>query len=140
MGQRYKTIIMELAERVPEVAAACRVERPLTYIIFEGELIRLLVALAQNPSKHWRLREILNWFEELIGDSDTDLRDLIGISFCEWLMGNNKEYLQLFWPFMGENLRKCCRDDAANFHVSEENQLLLQQPSKRRFVNVHKHK
>ncbi|MBW3637947.1 MAG: hypothetical protein KY445_16005 [Armatimonadetes bacterium] len=140
MGQRYKTIVAELAERVPEIAAACRVERPITYVIFEGDLIRFLIELVQNPSKHWRLREVMDWLEELIADADSDVRDLISISFCEWLMSENEKYLQQFWPFMGESLRQGCRNDAPNFCVSKENLSLLKQPAKRRSANVHKHK
>lgn len=140
MGQRYKTIVIELAERVPELVAACRVERPLTYIIFEGDLILFLIELIQNPSKHWRLREVMAWLEELIVDADSDVRDLIGISFCEWVLSDNAPYLSPFWPFMGENLRQGCRNDAANFRLSESNQRLLKQPVKRRPTNVHKNK
>ncbi|HEX9996002.1 MAG TPA: hypothetical protein VGB45_02580 [Abditibacterium sp.] len=81
----------------------------------------------------------MDWLEELIVDSDSDVRDLIGISFCEWLMSENEKYLRQFWPFMREALRQSCRDDATNFRVSEENLRLLKQTEKRRSANVYKY-
>jgi len=104
-----------------------RVEEPLAYLVFEGELVDLLKQLIQVLEKHARLREITQWLEEIIEDSDIDVRNLVGVSFCEWLVSSGQDQLQQFWPFMGEALRQSCREFQSHFRVSEENQQLLRQ-------------
>lgn len=104
-----------------------RVEEPLAYLVFEGDLTDLLEQLVQVPEKHRRLQQIISWLEELSQSDDQDVRDLIGISFGEWLLSYGQDYLPQFWPLMGEGLRESCRASAPDFLTSEQHQRLLNQ-------------
>lgn len=108
----------------------CRdeINPPLTYIVFESNLFPFLLELLDDTERHPRLKEIMDWLEELQNDDDFDVRNLIGISFCEQLLGNKPDYLPQFLPFMGENLRESCRDCYSSLRVSDENKRLLSQP------------
>lgn len=107
-----------------------RKSRPIgigSYIVFESSLFSLLLELLSDTSRHARLQEIMDWLEELQGDNDFDVRNLVGISFCEQLLGSKPDYLPKFLPFMGENLRESCRECYSSLRVSDENKRLLSQ-------------
>lgn len=104
-----------------------RIEEPLAYLVFEGDLINLLEQLVQVSEKHRRLQEIMNWLEELSQSDDQDVRDLIGISVGEWLLSYGQDYLPQFWPLMGEGMRESCRASAPDYFTSEQHQRLLNQ-------------
>lgn len=108
----------------PEV---CRdeINPALPYYVFEVDLFRFLLELLKDTENHQRLQEIMDWLEELQGDDDFDVRNLVGISFCEQLLGNKPDYLPKFLPFMGENLRESCRGFFSSLRVSDENKRLL---------------
>lgn len=105
----------------------CRdeINPPLAYIVFESSLFPLLLEMLNDSERHARLQEIMNWLEELQGDDEQKVRDLVGISFCEQLLGNKSDYLPKFLPFMGENLRQSCRGFFSSLRVSDENKKLL---------------
>ena len=105
----------------------CRdeIDEPLAYIVFESSLFPLLLELLNDFERHSRLKEIMDWLEELQGDADFDVRNLVGISVCEQLLGNRPELLPALLPFMGEKLRQSCRDYYSSLRVSDENKRLL---------------
>ena len=102
-----------------------QVDEPLSYFVFENSLFPLLLEMLADPTRHGRLQEIMDWLEALQGDTDFDVRNLVGISVCEQLLGNSPEYLPALLPFLGENLRQSCRDCFSSLLVSEENKRLL---------------
>ena len=105
----------------------CRdeINPPLPYLVFEINLFALLIELLEDAENHARLQEIMNWLEELQGDDEQKVRDLVGISICEQLLGNHPERLPALLPFMGENLRESCRECFPSLRVSGENKRLL---------------
>ena len=103
------------------------IDAPLACIVFESSLFPLLIELLNDYERHARLKEIMDWLEELQGDDDFDVRNLVGISICEQLLGNHPEYLPKLLPFMGEDLRESCRECFSSLRVSDENKRLLNQ-------------
>ena len=105
----------------------CRdeINEPLTYIVFENSLFPFLIELMDDTERHSRLQEVMDWLEDLQGDADFDVRNLVGISICEQLLGNCPEYLPKLLPFMGKNLRESCRECFSFLRVSDENKRLL---------------
>ncbi len=43
---------------------------PLPYLVFEDSLRAFLIELLHDPLRHFRLQEIMDWLEELMGDDD----------------------------------------------------------------------
>ncbi len=97
----------------------------LPYLVFEINLFALLIELLEDGENHVRLQEIMDWIEELQGDDEQKVRDLVGISICEQLLGNRPDCLPKLLPFMGENLRESCRECFSSLRVSAENKRLL---------------
>lgn len=105
----------------------CRdeINPPLTYIVFEDSLRPFLIELLHDPSRHFRLREILDWLEELLGDDDEKVRNLVAIGICEALISNEADDFPALFPFLGTQMRQSCRDFLPYFRVSEEIRHLL---------------
>ena len=105
----------------------CRdeINPPLTYIVFESSLFPLLLEMLNDSERHARLREVMDWLEELAGDDEINVRNLVAISICEQLLGNHPERLPALLPFIGEKMRQSCRDCYSALRVSDENKRLL---------------
>ncbi len=105
----------------------CRdeINSPLTYIVFESSLRPFLIEPLHDPSRHFRLREILDWLEVLLGDEDEKVRGLVAIGICEGLISNESNDFPALFPFLGAQMRQSCRDFLPYFRVSEEIRHLL---------------
>ena len=104
-----------------------KIDPALPYYVFEVNLFRFLLDLLNDAERHPRLQEIMDWLEELQSDNEQNVRDLVGISICEQLLGNHPERLPVLLPFMGGKLRQSCRDCYSSLRVSDENKRLLNQ-------------
>ena len=162
---RYDTIVAELAEPVPEIAAECQTETltflekcqreikaplsdddiaylralqaanpeqchdeiytPSPYVVFEDALRPFLIELLHDSSRHFRLREILDWLEALLSDDDEKVQTLVAIGICEALISNEADDFPALFPFLGTQMRQSCRDFLPYFRVSEEIRHLL---------------
>lgn len=100
----------------------CRdeISPPLTYIVFESSLRPFLIELLHDPARHFRLREILDWLEALLGDEDEKVQTLVAIGVCEGLISNEADDFPVLFPFLGAAMRQSCRDFLPYFRVSEE--------------------
>ena len=117
---RYNMIVDELRERVPELRQKkYEPDETLAYVVFESELWKLLIDLLSNTAKHSRVQQIMNYMEELAGDSNPKIRDLVGISISESLVSSQSEYFPKILPFLGEKLRQACRESLPNFCARE---------------------
>lgn len=105
----------------------CRdeINPPLTYLVFENSLRPFLIELLHDPERHFRLREILDWLEELLGADDEKVQNLVNIGICESLISNEADDFPTMFPFLGAAMRQSCREFLPYFRVSEEIRHLL---------------
>ena len=80
------------------------------YLAFEGVLRPFLFQLLREPSRHWRLRELLDWLDALLVCDDSHVRTLVAIGICEALISAHVDDFPALFPFLGANLRRSCRD------------------------------
>ena len=116
--------LRELQAANPEL---CRdeINAPSPYLVFEDNLRPFLIELLHDSARHFRLREILDWLEELLGDEDEKVQTLVAIGICEALISNESADFPALFPFLGAQMRQGCREFLPYFRVSEEIRYLL---------------
>ena len=95
------------------------------YTAFESVLRPFLFQLLRDPSRHSRLRELLDWLDDLLVCEDAKVRTLIAIGICEALISAHADEFPELFPFLGANLRQSCRGFLPYFRVSERIENLL---------------
>ena len=95
------------------------------YLAFESVLRPFLFQLLGDPSRHARLKELLDWLDELLVCDDSHVRTLVAIGICEALISAHADDFPELFPFLGANLRRSCRGFLPYFRVSERIENLL---------------
>lgn len=101
--------------------------QPGVTIVFEQLLVRFMLELTEKctPLHRHRLKEIMDWVEELAGHAEFAVRNLIAGSVCEPLITTHEANLRYFVPLMGEKTKALCTMQFEMYRINDETKRLF---------------
>jgi hypothetical protein len=109
MSRGADDFVSQLVAAVPALAAVYREHiadngEPLPHV-FMGDVTRFAIAGAEHEDSADSLSTLLTLLEGGLNSGDSDVAELIGVSFVENLCGED-DAIQLLLPRMGRSLRQ----------------------------------
>jgi hypothetical protein len=109
MGRSADDFVSRLVTAVPKLAPVYQQHfadnDELLPHVFMGDVTRFAIANAEHEDSAGSLSALLALLESELNSSDSEVAELIGVSFVENLCGED-DAIQLLLPRMGEALRQ----------------------------------
>lgn len=98
--------------------------KPGVTIVFEQLLVDLMLRMASR-GEYERLKEIIDWIEELAAHPEFAVRNLVAISICEPLITTHEDSLSHFVPLMGKKTKALCTMQFEQYLISDKTKRLF---------------